>query len=972
MLASVGILFGLTGSMRADYPLGFAQAYVDAVNEAMGSGAPDYRPNPAGVVDNLTVITDTNPELTWQEGSATAQGHVLMASFTDYTGYTTSYVDSVYRSTLWATAAPELHDFLRENEVAAGGVAERTKQLLGMPSSHPGDRVVELWVRRDNLRRPCRDPDVTNPVSSLEFPDDVDTKYPGHRAQFLANLSTYSTAGGNTPYPWTQLGYTYDWGNSETNQGLTEFWVGAYNATDTARTEVAVYAVFSIGSYPYWNRDTLSFDITGDCDTVWAGDAYVPTTGDDMITIRSGATVYQGILISSGGYIVTNQGTLLGPGRNSDRTFRAAVLRFNADGMLINTGTIAGQIAVEAVAGEQFIQNAGVLSGTQFAIKTADADDMLFNSGTIDGSISTGDGDDMIFLTAGSVTGDIDGGGGSDSLLVAGGSDETVRMTGNIANVDAVGVLSGTARIDGNVDAGIGVAAGATLTGNTTMSGSLTNEGTVSPGNSIGTMTVGGDYTQEAGAVLDVELAKPIEGLTDSDRVVVAGDATLASGAIVHVRHAPGDRAVFRLNDWFAVITAGGAMTDNGAVVQCDSDFLSFTGGVWGASYTVTAQRTRNFADAVSSANDRQLARALDADGPAGVNDFASLVNDLLFMTESQFQQSVASLSPGVYLAARAAEFRTTQFLVESQAERMRIRRATARQAAMPAGYRAQSPAPGDAEPVLAYVRSFGLFFDEPAASERVGFRASSAGVDTGVERQLNDRVFGGLGFAYANTGITFRDGLGTGTLNVLRVGPYLSFVGDEWFADASASYGYHDNSVRRNVAVGSIAEAAEGQYHANDVSVYLGLGRLWETPDRIVSPVASIQYIVFDQPGFTEHDASAAGLTLGNHSAESLRTRLGLEATRWSMWHCLRICGDWSAGWAHEYLADDPLNAHFTGGTTRFRTERHAGYRDSAYFTAGLAVSRGNCFSLVSRYTGELAHDGAFHAIDLGLTAAY
>ncbi|MDZ7618582.1 MAG: hypothetical protein U1E05_16380, partial [Patescibacteria group bacterium] len=371
LLAVPAVLSFVARPVGAAYPLGFAQAYVDAVNEAMGSGAPDYRPNPAGVVHNLTVITDANANLVWQGGSPSPQGHVLMSTFTDYAGYTTSYTDSVYRSTLWTSAAPELYDFLRDNEVPAGDVAERAKQLLGMPSSHPGDRVVELWVRRDNLRRPSRDPDVTNPDSSLEFPDDVDVNYPGHRAQFLANMSTYTAA---TPYPWTQLGYTYDWGDSETNQGLTEFWVGAYDAADVAKTAVSVYAVFSIGSYPYWDRDGHNFNITGDCDTVWAGADYVPTDGDNAIVIHPGATVYQGILVSSEGYSVLNEGTVLGPGRNADRTFRAGVLRFDGSGMLVNEGTIAGQIAVQATAGEQWIANlpGGTIRGTQYAIQTAD------------------------------------------------------------------------------------------------------------------------------------------------------------------------------------------------------------------------------------------------------------------------------------------------------------------------------------------------------------------------------------------------------------------------------------------------------------------------------------------------------------------------------------------------------------------------------------------------------------------------
>ena len=59
------------------------------------------------------------------------------------------------------------------------------------------------------------------------------------------------------------------------------------------------------------------------------------------MVVGSGATVYAGILISSGGFTVTNNGTVLGPGKNSDNTYRISVLKFQAGGTLVNTGTLS-------------------------------------------------------------------------------------------------------------------------------------------------------------------------------------------------------------------------------------------------------------------------------------------------------------------------------------------------------------------------------------------------------------------------------------------------------------------------------------------------------------------------------------------------------------------------------------------------------------------------------------------------------
>jgi hypothetical protein len=68
--------------------------------------------------------------------------------------------------------------------------------------------------------RPSPDPEITDTVASLEFPTGApDT----HVQWFNARLaSSYGTDG----YPWTRLGYTYDWAPCGSEVGLSEFVVG--------------------------------------------------------------------------------------------------------------------------------------------------------------------------------------------------------------------------------------------------------------------------------------------------------------------------------------------------------------------------------------------------------------------------------------------------------------------------------------------------------------------------------------------------------------------------------------------------------------------------------------------------------------------------------------------------------------------------------------------------------------------------
>ncbi len=221
-LKSIAVVFILfcTQSALAAYPDGYSQDFIDAMNWAMGSGSPNYTPNADGMVNNLKTLTHDTPGLIWKPGDPS---RVLLSTFCDYAGYHQGYVDGSRTSYLWLAAAPDLQNFLINNNISGTDAALRTNQLLGMPANTTNDRVVELWASVNGLERPMKNPDVTNPNSSITYPYDpaeMELKYPGFMAWFEKQKSTYTS---NPPYPWTQLGYTCDWGNPDSRVGLTEF-----------------------------------------------------------------------------------------------------------------------------------------------------------------------------------------------------------------------------------------------------------------------------------------------------------------------------------------------------------------------------------------------------------------------------------------------------------------------------------------------------------------------------------------------------------------------------------------------------------------------------------------------------------------------------------------------------------------------------------------------------------------------------
>ncbi|MDD5489393.1 MAG: hypothetical protein PHP25_01785 [Candidatus Moranbacteria bacterium] len=167
---------------------------------------------PGEVRTNLTPITESNPDLFWKDG------RVLLTTWTKYPdSYPASQTVSANWGEIWVTAAPEIRDFFAENPVPRNALALRIEQLLGMPQSSRNSFFADVWVKPEDLFRPCPDPEIDDTACRTGLPANTDPEYV---EWFDGNIiSSYFS---EREYPWTRLGYTYDWGKPD-HEGLSEY-----------------------------------------------------------------------------------------------------------------------------------------------------------------------------------------------------------------------------------------------------------------------------------------------------------------------------------------------------------------------------------------------------------------------------------------------------------------------------------------------------------------------------------------------------------------------------------------------------------------------------------------------------------------------------------------------------------------------------------------------------------------------------
>jgi hypothetical protein len=196
--------------------------YLAAVRNAATVSAAD-------VVHDLIAIDRADDRLVWSRD----RSRLLVVTWKSRESYD-QFIAPANRSpnsesrVIWVTAAPQVQRFCREYRrehpgASADAVALRLKQYLGLNPTWRYDVFVELWVRPDDLFRPCVDPETSDSSCELEFrtPPPV-VKGIANYAAFYEHLyfADFRTRPG---IPWTGLGYTYDWGNPRTREGASEF-----------------------------------------------------------------------------------------------------------------------------------------------------------------------------------------------------------------------------------------------------------------------------------------------------------------------------------------------------------------------------------------------------------------------------------------------------------------------------------------------------------------------------------------------------------------------------------------------------------------------------------------------------------------------------------------------------------------------------------------------------------------------------
>lgn len=528
---------------------------------------------------------------------------------------------------------------------------------------------------------------------------------------------------------------------------------------------------------------------------------------------------------------------------------------------------------------------------------------------------------------ANALKGDVQVDGGF--LMLDGSLDNKLHVNGGQAIVNGVQTGSSWIHARGKLS-GTGTLADTTV------------EGVIAPGNSIGTLTIDGDYTQAAGSIFEAEVAA--NGA--SDHLQVSGQATLLGGT---VKFLPTGQAMW-LGEQYNLLSAGSLSgTFAGVDDTAFSPFLDFVLRYSSNGALVDVTRGQSLASAAQSFNQQATAQAVDA-----LADNQPLLQAMTQLFPAPALAALDDLSGEQHASLRS-------MLIDNSRH---VRDTALARAHAGAGTFAPS-AEGESESAawIDVQRNGGTLRSDGNAGEMAyDGNATLLGYDYRFANGWRVGVLGGAG--RNDLSVVTRGSKGDTRDHYLG-----AYVGQEWRnfgLRAGATRGWHDVSSERTISLPGVQDRPRADYDASSTQVFVEGGYGFAAGAWGFEPYAQLAHVRVDTDGFQERGGAAA-LTAAsseqriNLSTVGLRFNVDLKSAQQSeSWLSLR------GGVGRRHASGDltPVSSASWASGSVFTVHGAPVAEDSTLVEVGLGARTSANSLLELGYSGQLADEVRDHAV--------
>jgi outer membrane autotransporter protein len=432
---------------------------------------------------------------------------------------------------------------------------------------------------------------------------------------------------------------------------------------------------------------------------------------------------------------------------------------------------------------------------------------------------------------------------GTGSMIKTGAG--TLQLTGTSLFIGTTEVAEGKLQVDGWLaSSDVTVDSGATLGGHGIVGNVWALAGsTIAPGGSIGTLSVFGDYVQDATSTLQIELTST----GSTDLVDATGAATLASGAKLNVTKTDAPRYV--LGTRYTVLAAPGGVTGTFTLSGQTqvSAFINVVDNYDATHAYLDVLQTRSFAAAAFTPN--QFAAGTAADTGTGV-----LYNALVYLpTDGEAQAAFDAISGEIYATTTSWSYEDSRFVREAVIGALN---------AKPTGR-------------ALWGRAFGSWGHMDNDGNASSAKRDIGGFFIGADLLKNDKFQIGIAGGYDYSKLKVEGRSSTAAANDYHVALYGGYRSGGLGVQLGGAYMWRNLGVDRSVAFAGFSDTLSSDYNSHVGQIFGDIGYRFDVAQVQIEPFAELAFINIGTDDVLE-SGGAAALRIQQQDANITSTLLG------------------------------------------------------------------------------------------------
>jgi uncharacterized protein with beta-barrel porin domain len=252
--------------------------------------------------------------------------------------------------------------------------------------------------------------------------------------------------------------------------------------------------------------------------------------------------------------------------------------------------------------------------------------------------------------------------------------------------------------------------------------------------------------------------------------------------------------------------------------------------------------------------------------------------------------------------------------------------------------------------------------------------RGGAAGSDftvtggiVGADYVFTPNFIAGVAAQWTTADVDFKQRVDTADVQSFEVGGYFSYGDADFCVNANASYIFHSFDTYRF----PFGQGAHGDYDGRTISAYAEIGKVFETRDFRIEPVAALSFAGLETDAYREAGPAGGNLLIVEEAEhQALKSLIGarvalpieLESGR-------KLVPDARIMWGHEYLDDhatfSAALASAPGAPFTVRGQTFA--RDSLIVGSGVTVPLSGEAVIYADYDVALSADKTVQSLSVG-----